>query len=166
MLIDERIRVRGGIEGEVDLVVRGRVDGPVRVTGTVTVEQSGAILSDITARDVFVAGMVKGNIEASERIEIARTGRVAGDARAPEIAIAPGATFRGRLTMGDPAALEVTEVTSPALATEASQERRALPRESHADTQRRLPSTPPARSAVERSVPALARPRSGLLRRR
>jgi cytoskeletal protein CcmA (bactofilin family) len=150
LIVGELIRIHGTIEGDEDLVVRGRVEGAVRIAGKVTVEPGGWLQADVEAREVAILGTVRGNVTARESIEVARTARMIGDAVAPRVTIVAGAGFRGRVEMGDaeavPAALEQPR-SPPALAAPRSTESPA--------------TDPPA----ERPIPRLARP-SGPLRRR
>src|SRR5262245_43714161 len=95
--------VRGSIEGDCDVTVRGRVEGQVRIGGVLTVEPGGLVAAEVEARAVAVYGALWGNARARERIEVARSGQMVGDATAPEVAILPGAAFRGRVEMGAPA---------------------------------------------------------------
>lgn len=220
-IIGEHVRIRGTIEGDEDLVVQGHVEGTVRISGALVIEPAGQVFADVVAREVTVSGLLRGNVTASSHIEVTRSGRMAGDAIAPAVSIAVGATFRGRIEMGDVRMLEAVPVERRTLPREATPhgidgsiaERRALPRESvsgelalsapeanlappptpplaepvhpvpsalaHRDrvstatARSQLPpspapepalpaSTPPAR----RTVPPLARPRSGRMQRR
>jgi cytoskeletal protein CcmA (bactofilin family) len=183
MIVGENIHIRGSIEGDEDLVVRGRVEGSVRVTGAVTVEDGAWVAADIAAREVTVYGSVRGNISAVEQIEVTRSARIAGDAVAPNVIVEAGAAFRGRIEMGDPEALalESPPPRTPLL------DRRAQPRDAHraippVEEPRRPAQLPaPERVAREtttvraapvvdedepRAVPRMARPTRGPLRRR
>jgi cytoskeletal protein CcmA (bactofilin family) len=200
MIIGENTRIRGIIEGDDDLVVQGHVEGTVHISGALVIESDGQVFADVVARDVTVSGLLRGNVTASSHIQVTRSGRMAGDAIAPAVSIASGATFRGRIEMGDVRMLEAVPVERRALPREAPDgDRRALPREglvgelpqsSHAPeraltgspaapaTQPKVsvasapPSPPPAPVAaaptppVRRTVPSMARPRSGRMQRR
>ncbi|HEX2568130.1 MAG TPA: polymer-forming cytoskeletal protein [Polyangia bacterium] len=134
-IIGEHVRIRGTIEGDEDLVVQGLVEGSVRISGALVIEPAGQVFADVVARDVTVNGLLRGNVTASSHIEVTRSGRMSGDAIAPAVSIAVGATFRGRVEMGDARMLEAVPVERRALPREAAPhglgggERRALPRE-------------------------------------
>jgi len=144
VIVGEYIRIEGSIEGEDDLVVHGRIEGTVRVEGAVTVEPGAWVVADVRAQKVLVRGTVRGNVTAREAIEVARSGRMIGDATAPEVTIAAGAGFRGRVEMGEVPAEEPPPVA-----------RRSAARE----------PVRPAATDGTRAIPRLARPR-GTLRRR
>lgn len=188
MIVGERIHIRGTIAGNEDLVVRGRCEGSIRVGGTVTIESEAAVDADIEAQVVVVYGMVHGEVRASERIELTRSARMAGNACAPVVTIAAGASFMGRVEMGDTSRLALPPPAPETV------ERRALPREAaHPERNDEGPSrsgsavsSPTSLSplatdpepmgsslhpvvvppATRRPVPPIARPSRGPLRRR
>jgi cytoskeletal protein CcmA (bactofilin family) len=143
MIVGEGIRIVGTIDGDEDLVVRGRVEGTVRIRGVLTVEPGGLVEGDVAARAAAVYGAVAGNVTARESIEVARSGQMFGDATAPRVAIVPGAAFRGKVEMGEARSVERA----------APVERRALPRESEAPRERVIPPL-----AVPRRAPLARRP--------
>ena len=51
------------------------------------------------AASVVVHGQLVGNITATDSVEVAATGMMEGDIRAPRVALAEGARFRGRIDM-------------------------------------------------------------------
>lgn len=150
MIVGAEMTLRGSVEGDCDVTVRGRVEGEIRIGGVLTVEPGGVVQAEVEARAVAVYGTLWGNARARERIEVARTGQMAGDATAPEVAILPGAVFRGRVEMGP--APEPVEL-APA-------ERSALPRG------QQPPPPPEPEPPREREVPRLAVPARVPLRRR
>jgi cytoskeletal protein CcmA (bactofilin family) len=100
-VIGESILIKGKLEGDEDLTVRGRVEGEITLQRTLIVEQSGVVKADVSVRNAVVSGAVVGNINASESVEITAEGRMVGDIKAPRVIIVDGAAFRGRVDMGD-----------------------------------------------------------------
>jgi cytoskeletal protein CcmA (bactofilin family) len=100
-VIGESILIKGKLEGDEDLTVRGRVEGEVTLQRTLIVEQSGVVKADVSVRNAVVSGAVVGNITATESVEITAEGRMVGDIKAPRVIIVDGAAFRGRVDMGD-----------------------------------------------------------------
>ena len=99
--IGESILISGSLEGDEDLTVRGRVEGNVRLTRTLIVEASGVVKADVTVKDAVISGVVVGNVTASDSVQITSEGRMVGDISAPRVIIVDGASFRGRVDMGD-----------------------------------------------------------------
>jgi cytoskeletal protein CcmA (bactofilin family) len=99
--IGESILISGSLEGDEDLTVRGRVEGNVRLTRTLIVEASGVVKADVAVKDAVISGVVVGNVTASDSVQITSEGRMVGDIAAPRVIIVDGASFRGRVDMGD-----------------------------------------------------------------
>ena len=89
------------MEGDEDLTVRGRVEGNIRLTRTLIVEASGVVKADVTVKDAVISGVVVGNVTATDSVQLTSEGRMVGDISAPRVIIVDGASFRGRVDMGD-----------------------------------------------------------------
>ncbi len=100
-VIGESILISGKLSGDEDLLVRGRVEGELSLTKTLIVEQSGIVKANVTVKNAIVSGVVVGNISATESVELTREGRMVGDIRAPRVIVVDGASFRGRVDMGE-----------------------------------------------------------------
>jgi cytoskeletal protein CcmA (bactofilin family) len=96
--VGRSIVVRGEIHSTEDLLIEGRVDGPVWSEGqSVTVAPAAIVTGDILARQIIVLGKVAGTLVASAFIDIRTSARVTGRALAPAFALRDGATFNGRV---------------------------------------------------------------------
>ncbi|MEM6961280.1 MAG: polymer-forming cytoskeletal protein [Myxococcota bacterium] len=93
------VALRGTIHGDEDLIVAGRVEGDIHVTGALMVDSSGAVRGEIRARSVTVRGVVAGHVFGEESIRVDDGARMVGDAVAPKVLIVPGALFRGQVDM-------------------------------------------------------------------
>ncbi len=100
-VIGESILISGKLTGDEDLTVRGRVEGELTLTRTLIVEPSGVVKANVAVKNAIVSGVVVGNINATESVELTREGRMVGDIRAPRVIIVDGASFRGRVDMGE-----------------------------------------------------------------
>lgn len=94
-------RILGNIEGEDDLLVIGRVEGSISITGSLLVDAEAVVAANIRAAQVTIHGTVQGDIQATEMIQITAEGRVAGDISTPRVAIEEGAQFTGNVEMGE-----------------------------------------------------------------
>ena len=157
-VIGPSILINGKLTGDEDLTVRGRVEGELSLTKTLIVEPSGVVKANVTVKNAVVSGVVVGNIQATESVELTQEGRMVGDIRSPRVIIVDGASFRGRVDMGElPPGRSLPERTTP----------RAQLR----PTVRSLPAPPPrpaaaaARSgSVSASVPARKPGMPGIVR--
>lgn len=100
-VIGESILINGSLNGDEDLTVRGRVEGTLTLTKTLVVEPTGIVKAEVQVKNCIIAGVVVGNVTASESIEITKEGRMVGDISSPRVIIVDGASFRGRVDMGE-----------------------------------------------------------------
>lgn len=94
--------VVGRVSGQEDIRVHGTIEGRVHLAATLFIAPEGVIAADVHARDIVVAGTVVGNLTASGSIVLASSARVVGDLRTPRLVVAPGAAFRGQVSMDPP----------------------------------------------------------------
>jgi cytoskeletal protein CcmA (bactofilin family) len=98
--IGPSVNIKGTLSGREDLTVDGKVEGKITLKEHVlTIGSNGQIQADLQAKAVIVHGKVTGNITADNKVEITSSGTVHGDIRAPRVAIADGAMFRGAVDM-------------------------------------------------------------------
>jgi cytoskeletal protein CcmA (bactofilin family) len=100
-IIGESILISGSLNGDEDLTVRGRVEGTLTLTKTLVVEPTGIVKAEVQVKNCVIAGAVVGNVTATESVEITKEGRMVGDIAAPRVIIVDGASFRGRIDMGE-----------------------------------------------------------------
>ncbi len=100
-IIGESILISGSLNGDEDLTVRGRVEGTLTLTKTLVVEPTGIVKAEVQVKNCIIAGVVVGNVTATESVEITKEGRMVGDIAAPRVIIVDGASFRGRIDMGE-----------------------------------------------------------------
>ena len=100
VIIGKSIVVKGELRGSEDLTIEGQVEGKIALKQHVlTIGAHGRIRAQVFAKSVIVLGEVVGNIDATEKVAIRNEGSVEGDIKAPRVAIAEGAKFRGGIDM-------------------------------------------------------------------
>lgn len=99
-VIGPNIRIQGELSGDEDLVVEGRVEGKINVSKGLRIGPQAQVNAEVKAHHVTVAGRVVGNVTAADKVEILPSGVLEGNIRAPKIAIAEGAQFKGSVDMG------------------------------------------------------------------
>jgi cytoskeletal protein CcmA (bactofilin family) len=100
-VVGPSILISGKLTGDEDLTVRGRVEGELTLSKALIVETTGVVKANVAVKNAIVSGVVVGNINATESVELTREGRMVGDIRAPRVIIVDGASFRGRVDMGE-----------------------------------------------------------------
>ena len=99
-VIGQSIVVQGELCGSEDLTIDGEVEGKITLERhALRIGTHGRVRAQVFARSVVVQGEFVGSLEATERIAIGKEGTVDGDIKAPRVAIAEGATFRGNIDM-------------------------------------------------------------------
>jgi cytoskeletal protein CcmA (bactofilin family) len=97
--IGSQITVRGALSGEEDLLVEGRIEGSIALSGHLIVATGGVLQADVEVESIEVHGEVEGDIVASRSVTIDKGAQVSGNVRAPRVIIHDGARFRGAVEM-------------------------------------------------------------------
>lgn len=92
--------VKGKIEGTDDLVIRGRVEGTVKLPKNRVIVASGSeVRANITALSIQVEGRVVGKLTGGAEVTVRSGGQVEGDILAPRVTLDNGARFSGNVDM-------------------------------------------------------------------
>ena len=96
--VGSTVVIKGELTAQEDLVIAGRVEGTISVTGHLVVVEAGAnVVGDVTSADIVVSGTVHGSVLAEERIRVEVGADLQGEISAPRIAVADGAVVNGRI---------------------------------------------------------------------
>ena len=98
-VVGPEITVRGTLTGEENLLVEGRIEGGLSLSGHLIVAQGGVVSADIDVESIEVHGEVEGDIVASHSVTIEKGAVVRGNVRAPRVIIVDGAAFDGAVEM-------------------------------------------------------------------
>lgn len=106
--IGRHILIRGEIHAGEDLVVEGRIEGPVWCEGhALQLAPDAEVVGDIVARDVTVFGRIAGQIIGTEVVDVRPDANVTGHVFAERFILNEGARFSGRAEPGTEVALRV-----------------------------------------------------------
>lgn len=96
--IGSSVVIKGELIAHEDVVIAGRIEGSINVTGHIVVVEAGAhVAGDITATAIVVSGKVAGSLLAEERIVVQAGADLQGDVSAPRIAVTDGGVVNGRI---------------------------------------------------------------------
>ena len=99
-LIGPSIVISGGLAGEEDVVIQGKVEGTVEFRQhNVTIGQHGHVKADVYAREIEVEGVLVGDLHGETRVTVRRSGQVTGNITAPRVVMEDGALFKGSIDM-------------------------------------------------------------------
>lgn len=99
--IGKSVIIKGELSGSENLTIEGQFEGKIELReNALTVGPNGKIRAELLfAKSVDILGRVSGKIIASDVVSIRAKGVVDGNIKAPRIAIADGAHFRGSVDM-------------------------------------------------------------------
>lgn len=99
-VIGSKIKIRGELVGEEDLLVEGQVEGIINLNDNVlTVGENGVLKANASAKTITIEGRVEGDLLGEENIVIKATSQVTGNLVAPRVSLEDGAQFRGSIDM-------------------------------------------------------------------
>ncbi len=99
-VIGPKIRFKGELAGEEDLIIQGQVDGTIDLKDNhLTVGGQGTVKANVLAKTVTIEGNVEGDIFGQERISILSSSNVKGNIVASRVILEDGAKFRGSIDM-------------------------------------------------------------------
>ncbi len=99
-VIGPKIRVKGELVGEEDLLIQGQVEGTIDLKdNNLTVGEQGVIKANVLAKTITIEGDVEGDIFGQERISILASSNVKGNVVADRVTLEDGAKFRGSIDM-------------------------------------------------------------------
>lgn len=98
--LGKKLKIKGTVSGEGNLVLMGELDGEFNLKGKLKIAQDALVKGTVKASAVSVNGAVEGNLKATERVQLEQTARVQGSIDAPKLSIMEGAKFNGEIKMG------------------------------------------------------------------
>ena len=99
-LIGSKLRIKGELYGEEDILIQGRVEGTIEVKdNNLTVGVDGRVKADSQAAQIIVEGEVLGDLSGEEKVVVKATSNVKGNIVAPRVSLEEGAKFKGMIDM-------------------------------------------------------------------
>ena len=101
-VIGADIRIKGEVTGGQDMLIEGRLEGRLSLTGcSVTVGKEGRVMADMSAAVIRIDGVVEGTLHGEGKILLSKTGRVKGKIVAPRVVLEEGSSIKGTVDMGE-----------------------------------------------------------------
>jgi cytoskeletal protein CcmA (bactofilin family) len=92
-------KIAGRVSGDGDLVVEGRIEGEVTVSGDLTLLPGSVVEAPVNAADVTIDGAIVGDVHARGAVVLRASGSVQGAITTNRLALEEGARFSGRIEM-------------------------------------------------------------------
>lgn len=101
----------GNIESEGSIKVLGKVEGDVKASGDVYIEQTSSVTGNIYGSNVYISGYIKGNVLAKGILHLMTQAKLYGDIEVNSIVTDEGAIFQGNCRMIEVNSEEAATVT-------------------------------------------------------
>jgi cytoskeletal protein CcmA (bactofilin family) len=98
-LVGENSSFRGDITVKGTLRIDGSLEGNI-VTDYLVLGEKANVKGNVTAKGITVGGRIEGSLRATEILEITPHGSAFGDIFTERLAVAEGASYNGRISMG------------------------------------------------------------------
>lgn len=99
-IIGPKIRFKGELVGEEDLIIQGQVEGTIDLRdNNLTIGSKGSVKANVLAKTIIIEGRVEGDIYGRERIAIKASSNVKGNLVAERVTLEDGAKFKGSIDM-------------------------------------------------------------------
>ncbi len=94
------LRFKGEVHGDEDLLIEGKLEGEVRLSGQrVTIAPQARIEGDVHAETIDVRGEVKGNLFGKSEVIVEPEAKVDGNLTSPRVNLQEGCRFQGSIDM-------------------------------------------------------------------
>jgi cytoskeletal protein CcmA (bactofilin family) len=101
----------GNIESEGSVKILGKVEGDIKASGDVYIENTSSVTGNIYGSNVFISGYIKGNVLAKGILHLMSQSRLYGDVEVNGIVTDEGAIFQGNCRMIDVNSEQAAAVT-------------------------------------------------------
>lgn len=99
-VIGAKIRFKGELVGEEDLLIQGQIDGTIDLKNhNLTIGENGVIKANVLAKTITIEGSVEGDVYGKEHIAIKSSSKVRGNVVADRVTLEDGAKFKGSIDM-------------------------------------------------------------------
>ncbi|MCY4001933.1 MAG: polymer-forming cytoskeletal protein [Bacteroidetes bacterium] len=99
-VIAEGTTVKGTLTSSSDTRMGGKLDGELKVDGTIYLTEDGFVDGSIHGKDVNISGSVKGVVTAANKVFLTGTAKIEGTISANRLVMEDGAIFNGECHMG------------------------------------------------------------------
>jgi cytoskeletal protein CcmA (bactofilin family) len=98
-IIGPQIKVKGNFHGQGNIIIEGMVEGDIKTTNFLLINDKAIITANIEAKDAKINGEVNGNVKVQGYLEIGASAKIIGDIEANELSIERGSLINGNCKM-------------------------------------------------------------------
>lgn len=96
---DDETRFRGKLKFKESLEINGFFEGSIESEGMLQIYSGAEVIADVKVGVLIVSGTIRGDVTVGEYLEFLEGGRIIGNIKCPNIVMAEGSVFQGRLQM-------------------------------------------------------------------
>lgn len=100
-IVGPSVKVEGDLNSDGNIVIEGQVNGKIKTSKHLRVEEGAKISADVSADSALVAGEMRGNIKLASVLELTPTAHIYGDVTTKTLIMASGAILHGHCTMDE-----------------------------------------------------------------
>ncbi len=100
-IIGAEAKVTGRIETKGACRIDGYLEGGIASECEVCIAEKASVKGDVSGKSIIVAGEVTGDVSSVESVEIKKGGKVSGNIAGTRLIVDEGASYKGRVTMGE-----------------------------------------------------------------
>ena len=99
-VLGESVVIKGHIQSQEDVTIRGEVEGTIDVVEhQLTIAPSGNVRANVKARELQVLGSIQGKVDALDKVCIRKDARFVGDLRSASLVIEDGAYIKAGIEL-------------------------------------------------------------------
>lgn len=98
-VVGSGVTIKGDVHGEGEVMIQGRLEGELKIQGTVSIGPDGRSVGRVVADEVVLNGTIEGEVEASRRLVISASGVLNGGMQCPRLVVEEGGRLQGRCRM-------------------------------------------------------------------
>jgi cytoskeletal protein CcmA (bactofilin family) len=100
-IIGAEAKLSGRIETKGACRIDGSLDGGIDSEGEVCIASGASVRGDVSGKNIIVAGEITGDVSSADSVEIKKGGKVSGNISGTRLIVDEGASYKGRVTMGE-----------------------------------------------------------------
>ncbi|MBU2416254.1 MAG: polymer-forming cytoskeletal protein [Patescibacteria group bacterium] len=98
-IIGQAIKVKGNFNGHGNVIVEGIIEGNLKTSGSVVINDKAKIFANVDAKSAKIGGEINGNVKITNHLQIMSSAKIVGDIECSSISIEQGAIINGKCVM-------------------------------------------------------------------
>ncbi len=98
-VVGPSVKIQGDLNSEGNIKVEGQVNGKIKTSESVYVNEGAKIAADVNAGNAVIGGEVQGNLKISGHLILQSSAKLNGDIACSVLRVEDGAQFSGKCAM-------------------------------------------------------------------